>query len=220
MYPPYGPSLRKNFQRVMTVNGEAVVRVAPDTVSMQLEVMTENKILSQAQQENANKMNQVIQALLQAGIPRENIQTSAYDIAPKYDYVEGSQVFRGYEVTNSITVKMKAINQAGRIVDLAVENGVNRVSNFQFSIENKEDVYRRALSNALTDGLAKAQTIANTLNVHLDPAPVKIVEESIEPPHIFHTFAATAESTATPIEPGQIMIRASVEEQFRYLSND
>ncbi|TCP29489.1 hypothetical protein EV207_110110 [Scopulibacillus darangshiensis] len=216
MYYSYAEQHRQDSPRVMTANGEASLLVKPDIVSIQLEVMTENKSLSQAQQENAYKMNRVIQSLLQAGIPGENIQTSAYNITPKYDYIDGKQVFRGYEVTNTITVKMKDIDQTGRIIDLAVNNGVNHVSNIQFTIDNQQEIYQQALSNALKNALAKAQTIANTLNVNLDAAPIKVVEKSSEPPHTFQTFTAAESTGTTPIEPGQIMIRASVEAQFRY----
>lgn len=216
MYYPYAELNRQDPSRVMTVNGNASLSVAPDTVSLQLEVMTETELLNQAQQENANKMNQVIQALIQAGIPRENIQTSAYNINARYDYVDGKQVFRGYQVTNTITVKMKNIDQAGRMIDLSVKKGVNRVANIQFSIERQQEYYQRALSDALKNALEKGQTIAETLNVIFDSTPIKIVEEISETPRTFQTFAAAEDSISTPIVPGQIDIRASVEAQFRY----
>ncbi|HEX7064075.1 MAG TPA: SIMPL domain-containing protein [Bacillales bacterium] len=216
MYYPYEGPYRQELSRVMTVNGEASLSVEPDTVSIQLTVMTENERLSQAQQENANKMNQVIQALLQAGIPRENIQTTAYTINPRYDYVDGKQVFRGYQVTNTITVTMKNIDQTGRIIDLAVKNGVNQVSNIEFTVENQQKYYRQALSDALNNALKKARTIAETLNVPFDSTPIKVVEETGEMPHPVQTFALAEQSVSTPIESGQIVIRASVEAQFRY----
>ncbi|HEU5139929.1 MAG TPA: SIMPL domain-containing protein [Bacillales bacterium] len=216
MYYPYEGLYRQEPSRVMTVNGQASLSVAPDTVSIQLTVMTENEQLSQAQQENANKMNQVIQALLQAGIPRENIQTTAYNIVPRYDYVDGTQVFRGYQVTNTITVTLKNINQTGQMIDLAVKNGVNQVSNIQFTIENRQKYYRQALSDALQDAIMKGRTLAETLNVPFDATPIKIVERTNEAPPPIQTFAAVAGSAATPIESGQIVIQAEVEAQFQY----
>ncbi|WP_085524421.1 SIMPL domain-containing protein [Tuberibacillus sp. Marseille-P3662] len=216
MYYPYGELYRQDASRIMTVNGDASFSVEPDTVSIQLEVVTKSERLNQAQQENTHIMNQVIEALVQEGISRENIKTSAYNINPSYDYVDGKQVFRGYQVTNIITLKMKNIDQAGRMIDLAVKNGVNRVSNIQFTIENQQQYYQRALNNALKNAFAKAQTIAETLNVNFDSIPLKIIEETIETPQTFQTFAAMEDSMSTPIEPGQIIIRAKVEAQFRY----
>lgn len=200
--------------RVMTVTGIANLPIEPDIVQVQLEVVTEDMELSQAQQENANTMNQVIQALLQLGIAMENIQTTAYNIHPKYDYIDEAQVFRGYEVTNEITVKIENIDQAGNVIDTAVQNGINSVSNIQFTVENKQAYYKQALSSALEDAYAKAQTLTKTMQLGMAPYPIKIIEKVSETPVTYKTYS-TMEAT-TPIEPGQIIISASVEAQFQY----
>ena len=216
MYYPYVQQIPRQQRRVMTVTGIGNLSVAPDTVQIQLEVSTENKELNQAQQENAYVMNQVIESLLELGIGRENIKTISYNIIPQYDYIEGKQLFRGYEVTNAITVKITNIEQVGNVIDVAVQNGVNRVSNIHFTVENEELEYQKALSLALKNALAKAQTMAETMQLQLDPTPIKIVEELRGEPVVFRIFAAKEMSVSTPIEPGQITITATVKVQFQY----
>ncbi|WP_210469289.1 SIMPL domain-containing protein [Sporosarcina sp. 6E9] len=216
MYNPNTGQLTCHEKRVMTVTGIGSFSIAPDIVQIQLEVRTESKQLSQAQQENAELMDLVIDSLLELGIARENIQTVSYNISPQYDYVEGRQVFRGYEVINAIDVKINNIEQAGMIIDTAVRNGVNQVSNIRFSVENEQIPYQEALSLALKNALAKAQTIANTIHLKLNPHPVKIVETMREEPILFRSFAANELSATTPIEPGKINIKATVEVQFQY----
>lgn len=216
MYYPYVQQFTSQQRRVMTVTGIGSLSVAPDTVQIQLEVRTENKQLSQAQQENAAAMNQVIAALLQLGISREDIQTVSYNIFPQYDFVDGQQLFRGYEVTNAITVKITTIEQAGNVIDVAVQNGVNNVSNIQFMVEGEQLHYQQALSLALKNAVAKAQTIAETMQLQLDPTPIKIVEEHKAESVTPRMFAAKEMSGSTPIEQGQIVISATVEVQFQY----
>ena len=216
MYYPYVGQMACKQKRVMTVTGIGSLSITPDTVQIQLEVRTESMQLSQAQQENADLMNQVIESLLELGIDRDDIQTVAYNISPQYDYVEGQQIFRGYQVINSIDVTIKNIEQAGIIIDTAVQNGVNQVSNIRFTVENEQIPYQEALSLALRNALGKAQTIANTIQVKLDPQPIKIVETIREEPILYRSFAATEMSATTPIEPGQINIKATVEVQFQY----
>ena len=203
-------------QRVINVTGEGNLRVKPDTIQIQLEVVTENKQLSIAQQENANVMNQVIESLLDLGIARENIQTTAFNIHSQYDYDEGRQEFRGYEVINTILVKITNIEQAGIIIDTAVRNGVNRVSNLQFSVENEQYHYQQALRLALMDAYVKAQTIAETMHLPLNPTPIKIVEEVREPAIAYRAFSVAEQNRTTPIEAGEITIRATVNVQFHY----
>ncbi|NYF25361.1 SIMPL domain-containing protein [Sporosarcina sp. JAI121] len=203
-------------QRVMTVTGIGDLSIEPNIAQVQLAVNTENKDLSVAQQENAYVMNQVIESLLELGISRENIQTTTYNISPQYDYVEGKQVFRGYQVTNAITVKITNIEQVGNVIDVAVQNGVNNVSNIQFTVENEQFHYQQALSLALKNALAKAQTIAATIQLQLDPHPIKIVEEVRAEPVLYRTFSAKELTGSTPIEQGQITISATVKVQFQY----
>ncbi len=175
-----------------------------------------NQQLSEAQQENAVAMNNVIQSLLSLGIPRENIQTISYTISPRYDYVDGKQIFRGYEVSNAISVKISDLQQVGLIIDTAVANGANRVSNIQFTVEDTERYKQEAIVRALRNAQLKARTIANELQLQVEPQPIKIVEEQhgVQPIQL-QTFAKAAETT-TPIEGGQIMISATLRVEFQY----
>ncbi|HJF33360.1 MAG TPA: SIMPL domain-containing protein, partial [Sporosarcina psychrophila] len=127
MYYPYVQQMTHQEQRNMTVTGIGNLTAAPDIAQIQLEVSTENDQLNHAQKENSYEMNQVIDSLLRLGIDRENIQTVSYNINPQYNYIDGEQVFKGYKVTNAITVKITAIDQVGSVIDVAVQNGANRV---------------------------------------------------------------------------------------------
>ena len=216
MYYPYAQQMPRRHRRVMTVTGIGNISVAPDTVQIQLEVRTENRQLSQAQQENAHVMNQVIESLLELGIGRENIRTVSYNIVPQYDYVDGRQTFRGYQVINAIAVKTINIEQAGKIIDTAVQNGANQVSNIHFTVANEQAYYQQALSRALENAVEKAQTISRTMQLQLEPQPIKIIELVGEQPVAYRTFATADMNVSTPIEQGQITINAKVEVQFEY----
>ncbi|MCZ2259537.1 SIMPL domain-containing protein [Sporosarcina sp. G11-34] len=216
MYYPYVQKVIRQQRRVMTVTGVGHLFIEPDIVQIQLEVSTENKQLIQAQRENASIMNQVVESLVELGIRSENIQTASYNIFPQYDYIEGEQVFRGYEVSNGITVRITNIEQAGNVIDIAVQNGVNRVSNIQFTVENEPLEYQKALNLALKNALANAQAMAETMNLQLDPTPIKIVEEVTEQPITQRMFASAEAHTSTPIKQGQIIVNAAVKVQFQY----
>lgn len=202
--------------RVITVTGNGKVDAQPNYVQLQLEVSTEGEDLSRVQQENANLMNQVIQSILALGIPRENIQTSTYNIVPNYDFVDGRQVFRGYEVRNAITVKVTDTAQVGTVIDTAVQNGANRVSSVQFRIDDTSPYYQQALRLALQDAQTKAKTIAETMQLPLHPNPIEIVEESQNQPVAFKSVAMAEQNFTTPIEEGQITISAAVRVKFQY----
>lgn len=216
----YHPQMRCQpfpISREMTVTGNGEIIAQPDYVQIQIEVRTEGKDVSLAQQENARIMNRVIESLLALNIPREAIQTAAYTISPNYDYIEGRQVFRGYEVQNAITVKITDISQAGTVIDTAIQNGANHVSAIQFKIEDSDAYYQRALNLALINAIAKAKSMAETMRVPLQPIPIRIVEESQNSTPVPYKLAQLSnQEFATPIEQGTISINASVQVKFQF----
>ncbi|MFJ5767512.1 SIMPL domain-containing protein [Lysinibacillus sp. NPDC093210] len=202
--------------RIMTVTGNGKVVANASYVQLQIEVTTQGENVQQAQQENASIMNRVIQSIMALTIPKENIQTATYTIAPIYDYVDGKQVFKGYEVANAITVKIPDTNLVGAVIDTAVENGANRISSIQFKIDNADVYYQQALSLALHNAQMKANTIAQTMQLSVHPQPIEIVEENESGPVLYKSMAMADSSMVTPIEQGHITINAAVRVTFQY----
>ena len=207
---PY-PSLR-----VIAVTGNGKVMARANYVQLQIEVNTQGVNVQEAQQENANIMNHVIQSIFGLNIPREDIQTASYTIFPNYDYVDGKQIFKGYEVTNALSVKISDISQVGNIIDTAVQNGANHISSIQFKIENTDLYYQQALSLALQNAQMKAKTIAETMHLSLYPQPIEIVEENNSGPVLYKSLAMADQTISTPIEQGQMTISAAVRVKFQY----
>lgn len=217
MYQPQISFQPSPVSREITVTGNGEIDAQPDYVQIQIEVRTEGKNASLAQQENAIIMNRVLGSLVALNIPREAIQTTAYTISPGYDYIEGRQVFRGYEVQNAITVKITDISQAGTVIDTAIKNGANQVSAIQFKIEDSDMYYKKALNLALVNAIAKAKSMAETLHVPLQLIPVEIIEESHNiTPVPYKSIQMSNQEFMTPIEQGRIPITASVRVKFRF----
>ncbi|UZM99354.1 SIMPL domain-containing protein [Lysinibacillus sp. MHQ-1] len=200
--------------RVITVRGDGQVKAKPSSIQLQIEVQTRGQNVQEPQQENAATMNRVIQSTTALGIPSEQIQTAAYTITPLYHFEDGQQIFNGYEVTNAITVHVSNPERIGLIIDTAVDNGANRITNIQFKVDHVDAYYQQALSLALHNAQAKAKTIAETMHLPLQLLPTEIVEEQVNTPILYRSMAIS--SDMTPIEQGQIDINASVRVNFQY----
>ncbi|MYL31551.1 DUF541 domain-containing protein [Halobacillus halophilus] len=204
--------------RQIRVQGSGSVKVKPDTAVIQLGVVTEGTNLTSVQNENASIVSRVKSRLMAAGVEEENIQTSDYSVYPQYDYVDGKQEFRGYQVSHMLTVTVEDIEQTGAVIDAAVQSGANRVTNIEFTVSQSYYYYQKALQIALGQALATAQTIANTMNVKLDRKPFRIVEEKgpdVPPVQPYAKTQALSES-AVPIEPGLMEIEARVDVWFPF----
>lgn len=219
MYYPPGMNRNVDENRRITVYGNSRLTVKPNVAEIQLGVEVRNNEVNAAQQENSQRIQQVIQSLVRLGIPQDHIQTTDYQIYPQYDYVDGEQQFRGYQVTHMLMVKSENINQVGLLIDTAVQNGANRILTIRFTVKNLDTYYQQALKLALENASLKAQTIAKAMNVPLDPIPVEILEQTTTPPPMpFHALAETSlvAGVTTPIEPGQIEVEAKLETKFKY----
>lgn len=199
------------------VFGKGTVSVRPDTAEVLTGVITENQQLEAAQEENAAITTKVINSIIEIGVLPKNIQTASYNIRTNYDYINGKQVFRGYEVNNSLNILITNINDAGKVIDTAVSNGANTVSSINFIVSDKTGYYYQALSLAVTDAQNKAGVMADKLKTKLNNIPIQINEQYRSSMAPLQTAAFKSSSVATPIEAGENKITAEIEAIFVYM---
>ncbi|SMQ82774.1 hypothetical protein SAMN05444673_5022 [Bacillus sp. OV166] len=202
---------------LIKVSGEGEMAIQPDSASVNLGIITESKQVITAQQQNSLEVTKVIDSLISLGITKNNIQTFDYRIESDYDYDHGKQIFRGYKITHILQVKIEDLSIVGKVVDTAVQNGANYVSNVQFTVKNKESFYKQVLDMAVNNAIEKAKTIAGTLNVSLIPTPRLIIEGGRTVQPVFNQPGAFVKGAAsTQIEPGQITVKADVIAEFHF----
>ncbi len=208
------------------VSGEGEVSAKPDLATVDLTVKNEAEEVGQAQQQNTEKVNAVTQFLKDQGVKEKDIKTSNYSLRPRYEFREtsggaevlrkreGKRVLVGYEVTNTLEVKIRNLDKVGEIVDGAVNAGANQVSSLRFTVENDQKVLREARQQAIKEAKSKARRLASDLGVSL----VRIVNfsESGSDRPILHAEraamdAAAGDARATPeIQPGQNELKVNV----------
>ena len=197
---------RKGF---IKVTGVGSVKAIPDTALVNLGIITENTILEGARRENAMRSTAVINALASMGIEKKHISTGAFSIDPLYDYIDGKQTFRGYRVSNILTVTIEDIARAGDVIDKATFAGVNRVDNISFTLSDASFYYDKALALAIENALHKGSEIANVLSVEIDEIPYKIIEKN-DGASVYAASVAKLTAPATPVLLGQIEITSTI----------
>lgn len=200
----------------MKVGGRGILHVQPDMAIIILGVSTEDKQLQTAQRQNAEAIVRVINALKGMGIPDKDIQTQLYSAAPQYDYIDGKQVLRGYQVVHMLKINLESIEKAGEVVDQSVNAGANIVSSISFTLKDPVYYYRQALDAAIRDAVEKALDMGEQLGINVQPTPIQLIEKGQEYGiQVMSTTVATMQ-TATPIQTGQLEVVAEVEAVFGY----
>lgn len=205
--------------REIHATGTGSVIGTPDRAQISLAIVTQNTDVKAAQQENAARMAQVIDALVATGIPRDALKTTGYSIYPVYNYdspeKEGSvRKIESYRVTNTLTVTLHDVSKVGDVIDTGVANGVNEASSIRFMLsdEQAQAIRTEALKEAVARAGADAETVASALGVSI--ASVKNIEIGQGyAPVLFENYAvldAKSAAGTTPIEPGDVTVTATV----------
>jgi uncharacterized protein YggE len=212
-----GQPFHRNQIQVMKVAGEGVVTTTPDRVIITLGVITEDKSVVTAQQENAAAITAIIQGIKDLGVQEDNIQTTVYRIDPQYDFIEGEQVFRGYRVAHLLQVTIEQVDRTGMIIDSAVENGANSIASITFTMRDPSSVYLAALTKAVENAKEKAKVISDNLGVTLNPIPVQIAERNFTDSQPYPKVLS-AQAGSTPIQEGELSVTAVIEAEFVYFN--
>jgi uncharacterized protein YggE len=199
----------------MKVDGKGKLQVPPDMAIVSLGVSTEDKQLQVAQKQNAEITARVINALHGLGIPAKDIQTQSYSAEPQYDYIEGRQVLRGYQVIHMLKINVEPVEKAGAVIDRAVEAGANVVSSISFTLKDPSRYYQQALDAAIMDAVNKALAMGQKLGVNVQPTPLQLVEKGVAYPTPI-PMTVSAFQTTTPIQGGQLEVTAEIEAIFGY----
>jgi uncharacterized protein YggE len=206
-------SMNHNDQNIMTLTGKGQVTAIPDIAVLRFGVETTGENLTAIQSENARISQAILQAIKQLGIT--DIKTAMFTINKVYDYVDNRQIDKGYSVRNVLEVRMRNMDQVGRVIDVAVANGANIVDLIEFEVSEPDIYYLQALNLAVEDAKQKAFSIAETLDIIVDAVPRRVIENSTSP-IIPRNVALREGAFATPIEPGTKQIEAMVTLEFEY----
>jgi uncharacterized protein len=197
----------------VVVSGEGVIKVAPDQAWVRIGTESRSKVSKEAQQRNAEVMTAVQQKLSALGIPKDAIKTVGIDLQPEFDYNNGRQTLRGYVARNTIEVRVDDFAKVGDVLDAAVASGATNVHGLRFDVKNREAVEEQALQRAVTNGMAKAQTIAGAAKRSVDRI-LRIEEQFVggggPQPMPERAMMRMAADASTPVEAGEIEIRAMV----------
>jgi len=159
----------------------------------------------------------VIDALVAAGIPKEQMKTTGYSIYPVYQDSTGllNPKITTYRVANTLQVILKDVNQTGNVIDTAVTAGVNTVNSIQFMLsdEQAQTLRTEALKKAVTLARADADVVAAALGVNITGTQSADISQGYMPV-VYDTYRAEAAITKsavpTPIQPGDITVTAQV----------
>ena len=165
-----------NMTNMITVSGEGSAVAMPDIASFSFSVTETAKTVDEAQSMATKKINEALKVVREAGVADKDIETQSYNINPHYEYQTGActayscpskSVLTGYDVSQSISVKVRKLADAGKLFSSIGSVGVTNINGLTFSVDNPDKVKEEARSKAIKQAQEKAETLARQLGVSL-----------------------------------------------------
>jgi uncharacterized protein YggE len=211
-----GCAKKSNSATKVTVAGEAVAKVEPDSAVVVLSVVTQSAQAVTAQQENARKGDAVSNAVKATAGSNVEIKTSDYKLQPQYDPRDTRlPKIVGYDARNTVTVTMSDLKNVGAVIDAASRAGANSIDGISFVLRQTSPARGQALADATQQAMNKARSIAQALGGHVSRVVEENEKSTVGQAQGFdygNVDMLTADKrVATPIAAGQLSIKSNVE---------
>lgn len=168
----FSQSIQPSSFRSFSVSADGKSVSIPDVATFTFSVITQGgKDLAKTQTDNTAKMNKAIAFVKSNGVEDKDIKTQNYSLQPRYQYYNCAQPLNsvkpcpppeivGYEINQTVLVKVRDFSKVGDILAGVVNNGANSVSEFQFTLDDPTSAQDTARAEAMAKAKVKAEAIA------------------------------------------------------------
>jgi hypothetical protein len=203
--------------RTITVVGLGKAFGTPDVAHVTVGVETRDASVQVAVDDNAEIMNDILDALKALGIADKDLQTSNYsvyterEISPRVPETEGTEGALVYHVQNQVSVKVRDLDILGDVLDEAVSAGANSIYGISFGVDDPSELQAEARADAVADAKARAESLAELNGVAVGDV-MQVSEVITGSPVLYERVAyAVPQAAGAPIETGELEIQMSVQ---------
>lgn len=209
----------------ISVSGEGEVTAAPDIATILFTVREQAKTVPEAQKLADAKIAAGIKALSALGVDKKDTKTLSYIVNPKYESQQiGScngyvcppvkTVINGYEVVQSVTVKVRKVDQVGEVLGVLGKVNITEMTGPDFTVDDMDKLEAEAKALAIAKAQDKAKATAKALGVSLGAITQFSEDNGGHYPIMYATKSmsgSVAEATdAVSLPQGQNVIKSRV----------
>lgn len=197
----------------ITVTGEGHAEAAPDLATISLGVTTQGVTAGEAMSANSAALTAVVARLKAAGIADRDVQTSNLSLNPNWQQNDGTQAPKivGYVAMNVLTVRVRALETLGGVLDAAITDGANTLNGISFGLDDPAPALDKARVEAVQAAKARAEMLVGAAGVKLGRVLSISEAGGYMPPMPMPMYRMEADSAAAvPVEGGEVGLTASV----------
>ena len=194
----------------ITVSGNGKVTYVPDLVHVSVGVAGNGKTAAEAWQKNEATVKKLFEALKTFGIDPTDVKTTGLNISPRYfNHKDREPELVGYTASYDLSVTVRKLAEAGRVLDAMVENGANRQMNIAFGHSDIEKMIDEARVKAAADARKKAELYVTASGASLGQV-ISISEGQVFAPQSFRYERLVKSDAGPPIAAGTQDLTVSI----------
>ncbi|MEZ4523338.1 MAG: SIMPL domain-containing protein [Thermomicrobiales bacterium] len=167
-------------RRTITVSGRGRVETPPDLGHISLGVRVTNRDPESGLNISNNRITDIRDALLDAGVAADDVALGWFSITTVYDHVDGRRTFRGYQISHDLSITVREIERTGALLSIAVQAGADDVRGVSFTVEDPSKSIDLARERAFENARHKARELARMAGLELGTV-VSMIERTFEP---------------------------------------
>jgi uncharacterized protein len=193
---------------------------APDTALIQFNISAQADNAKAAYDNAAKEAEQTRQILRDNGIDPKTAQISSYTIQPMYDWKTAKRKLIGYQVSTSVTLKLKDFAKIGPLTQQLADTAVSESQSINYTLDNMDEAKTKAVEDAYRRARASADSVARAAGRAVGELSYASVDtfENIRPmPIMARSMAMKAEGVPAPTEeftPHTVNVTAHVNALF------
>jgi uncharacterized protein YggE len=160
---PYDPRGLRHEETLLSVSATGQAETRPDQAQFQAGISTWEKTAKAASAANLKKIEEIVVALKQLGIPEKDIQTRAVNVQ-RVDWGDRRGQF---QASNIVNVTVRKVDEAGTAVTAVTDAGANIVSGPDLRMAEPEKAANTAYAAAYKAARNRAQAYADAAGMKI-----------------------------------------------------
>ena len=204
------------------VGADGKFETPPDTALIQFNISAQADTAKDAYDQAAKQADATRQVLKANGIDPKSAEVGFFSVTPRYNWKDPKRKIIGYQITTSVTVKLKDFSKIGPITQQLADASVGDSQSLSYILDSTEEAKSKAVADAYRKAKASAQSLASASGRTLGDLSYASVDtyenvRVVAPMRAVMKVGAMAEAVPSPTEefsPQNVTITAHVNALF------
>lgn len=156
--------------RLITVTGEAEVRVVPDEVVFDVTVQTLNRDLKLAKAQTDERLKKLVELTRRYNVAPQDVQTDYISVEPRYRGGNETRQFVGFAVRKDLVFKLRDVSRAEAMLSEVMESGITRINDIDFRTSELRKYRDQARAQAIRAAQEKAVALTKEIGQKIGKA--------------------------------------------------